>query len=106
VTRELLHADVAIGIGKDCGALLTLNFPVARNCPCFPATVDDVERFNSWETAFANLKNVSAPTDVNAPNASALALPLLHTTSPTALATVNATIHTWLLCLHMNMVSV
>jgi hypothetical protein len=84
----LLHADVAIGIGKDCGALHTSDFPVVPNCPSVPVTVDDLEHFHSWENVLTNLDKVLDCADDAMVPTSASALQLANTSVPAFSQTV------------------
>lgn len=51
--QELLNADVAVAIGQDCGAFVDADFALASNRPAYPATVEDLEQFDAWESYLA-----------------------------------------------------
>ena len=53
--QELLNADVAVAIGRDCGAFVDEDFVLASNHPSYPATLEDLERFDGWEVAVATV---------------------------------------------------
>ena len=53
--RELLNADVAIAIGQESGAFVVEEFELACNHPAYPATVEDLERFDAWELSVSKI---------------------------------------------------
>lgn len=52
--QELLYADVAIGLGLDCGALAEHEYSLSLNHPAYPATVEDMDCFDSWDYNIAS----------------------------------------------------
>ena len=52
--QELLYANVAIGLGLDCGALAEHEYSLSLNHPAYPATVEDMDCFDSWDCNIAS----------------------------------------------------
>ena len=48
-TRELMHADLAVDIGKECGLLQEWNLPISYQRPALPATPNDMVLFDTWQ---------------------------------------------------------
>lgn len=74
--RELLNADVAIAIGHESGAFIDEEFMLTSNHPAYPATVEDLERFDAWEVAVANVDDNSDELDSSQPTHSCTTHPL------------------------------
>ncbi|KAH9025253.1 hypothetical protein EDB84DRAFT_1613857 [Lactarius hengduanensis] len=60
--RELLHTDIAVNIGTDCGALADLQYSVAYCEPARPATATQLDLFPHWQTSLDS-GNVTIPED-------------------------------------------
>ena len=59
--RELVHADLAIDIGKHCGLLQDCDRPISYQRPALAATPFDMNMFDTWQK---RLKDVANPNDV------------------------------------------
>lgn len=88
-SRELLYADVAIGIGQICGALSEHEYSLPLNHPAYPATVDDLESFDAWDHTLASPPCDSAGIEQDVlispsvqPNSTAFPFPANRVTEP------------------------
>ena len=52
---KLLNADIAIVIGQDTGMFVDKDFKLVCNRPVYPATVKDLETFDTWDISIAKL---------------------------------------------------
>ena len=76
--RELLYADLAVDIGKNCGVLDESEYAIALHAPATVLSMQQVAQIEDWSNRLANLPGGDDELHADAVPAQQLAQPLSH----------------------------